>query len=158
MKKIVLLLLCVGMMAFSAQAKTVGPESSWEEIKASGLIPGFSSIFFDGIGVTVDSLCVDGEYLRPVNPYLTYCVEYNTSGDRFECVKTEVRYARTPIQHEEEICSVWDTNSKDAPNCLKYEKVTVEYPLNYKVPVYKVSPRAGHVQQFVKDFTIPRCQ
>lgn len=152
MKLLALLTLLVGMSAQASQL--VGPQSSWEDIKAAGLTPGFSTIFFGKIGVTVDELCIDGANLRPVQPYRSTCVEYDRKFNR--CIKEASFYLSTPIVHNEYKCVKYN-NKKD--DCREWGAFETSYPTVYNVTVYS---RTAHDDDFKPMFNkvleIPACQ
>lgn len=157
MKKMILFVAMISIFAFKANAIVIGPDSSWEEIKAVGLIGGFSTIMFQTEGVTVDELCIDGVNLRPFQPYKTTCAKYDTTGNHMKCVEYKTTYLSTAIAHTEKQCVEWDHNPRHEPNCLKYRTVTVNHPTSYNVTVYKMTPKGDMKAVFAKPYAIEAC-
>ncbi|OFZ20481.1 MAG: hypothetical protein A2X94_10740 [Bdellovibrionales bacterium GWB1_55_8] len=146
--------LVLGFSVASAQA-SVGPESSWQEIKtATGYVVGFPVISFGTIGVSIDGVCIDGDNLRPFNPERSVCVEWDYTERNEWCTKYETVTLSTSRTYTAERCAKWDARGE---RCLVTETYTGVYPSSYNVSVYKLTARGEYRDAFSKQFDIPAC-
>lgn len=161
MKLLLTLSLSLGLVlsasVASAKWSKIDENSSWEEIYQAGLIPRGEQINFGSTLVSVIGICLDGDNLRPFDPYQKVCVGHG-GGDSTECTQWEIRYLSTPRTYTYEVCVKWSQDEQ--PVCLVSETHTATHPLSYTVPVYSIQSGGeseSYKLEFNKQHNVPAC-
>ncbi|MCC7403325.1 MAG: hypothetical protein IT288_02920 [Bdellovibrionales bacterium] len=165
MKKIILAL--VATAGLSTAFGLPNKDSSWDKIRSSFYEVTYQmpQIQFSNYFVTLDSTCMMGDQLRTVDA-LPVCVEWQGSGENFDCVREVRQHFFTPISGTRSICTRWN-NSSEGGDCIEFGQVPYQIQTTINVPVYKLvhggSQRTDWEVStqfpplFVKEFSVPGC-
>ena len=164
MKKLILTLAVIAAVsaphAFSRNIawRAVDANSSWDEIVRSGLKVKWPTVGIANAGFAVGGLCVDGDNVRPLQPYGRYCAEY-VGGGAVTCGRYEDLYYSTPRTYTYTACARWVDEGESA-RCAGYHTGTATIPLSYEIEVFKVTDAGESLAEekvFTKSFDIPGC-
>lgn len=140
----------------------VSQESSWSEIKKA-LRPEFPQIGFGKTFFSVDALCVDGDKIRPQQPWGTECVEWRQGSHKEEqvCSRTEQVYYSKPLAYTHRVCQQWGGHPEN-PVCVAWKDVTGQYATSYAIPVRRSTGREDGYEWnevlFTKRYDVPACK
>lgn len=144
--------------------KRVDENSSWEDITAVYQAR-FPMISFGTRLITIDSLCVSGDTIRPVNPVRVECVEWapGNSGERdLECIKKAPVFLSTPIRYTRKECVEWKPGNSGERDleCAREAVVSGSHKLTRSVEVYQLYNTGEGRERllFRKDYTIGACK
>lgn len=141
-------------------ASATGPKTA----SRGYLLPRYPYVGFGTIFVSADALCVDGESLRPINPWREVCAEWGSprGGDRGpECVRTQKAYLSTPIRYKKKECVEWKVvGGERGLVCVKEGVVDAVHNLKPAVEYWEID-NSGEGRErlaYTKTYEIPACR
>ena len=156
MLKMVLGILMIATMVFACNAVNVN--LTWDEIDND---PNATAQYWQiqmshGIFYDVRGLCVDGDNIRPFNPYYEVCAKYGDEDNNEPfCLEYKTVYLSAPMTYQKTVCIEWGGSENDI--CVAEETKTFTHKLTRNVDVVKIGNHYDELL-FTKSFTIPNCE
>lgn len=126
--------------------------SSWEDIHRYGWVRQ-PKVQYLNIFIPVTSLCVDGENVRPNNPWVDYCTEpWDDANGNRQCSRWEKRFLTRPIASSRPWC---EEISGPEGECRRWGTTKDTVALSYDL---LVRGNVGGSYSFRKHFDIPKCE
>jgi hypothetical protein len=161
MKKLFFAALMMVSILSMAHAARINANMSWDKIKKTdGVIIRYTSIQVQGVFITVDKFCVNGDVIVADSNYKA-CVEWSDviGENDATCLRYEEVLMEKPIVYTENTCTEW-TNNGDDVVCTKYEMLEKRLPITSQAEVYfnKGIGENPEIHLFNKAYTIPACK